>query len=205
MGRLCFVIMVSLLSKPEFQRRALPLSVQAWHGLVDAGLAPKRAELLRGVIVEKMPKSILHIKLAGRLWNLLQTLLTTGFWVRKEDPLTFGDSEPEPDVSVVRGAETDYRTHPSTAVLVVEVSISTLTEDREMAAIYAEAGVEEFWIVNGLSRCIEIYGDPRGGSYHAHRTVHLREVAVCGSLPGVAVNLDELFADLPEGLLPANA
>ncbi len=190
--------MVSLLAKPEFQKRALPLSVEAWHRLVDKGLAPKRAELLRGVIVEKMPKSILHIKLAGRLWLLLQSLLTTGFWVRKEDPLTLADSEPEPDVSVVRGAEADYQSHPATACLVVEVSVSTLTEDREMALIYAESGVEEFWIVNALSRCIEVHRDVVDGHYTHIQVVKTGELATCGSLPGVAVDVSALFDGLPE-------
>src|SRR5438067_441948 len=125
------------LKEPGFQRRAVPLSVKTWHWMIAEGLAPRRAELLRGVIVEKMSKSIVHIKLAGRLFTLAQKAVPSGYWVRKEDPITTSDSEPEPDVSVVAGDERDYSEHPVTAKLVVEVSVSTVAEDRELAAIYA--------------------------------------------------------------------
>jgi len=67
--------MVSLLTKPEFQRRAMPVSVEAWHGMIAQGLAPKRGELIRGVILEKMSKSILHAKLVSRLMRILQDAL----------------------------------------------------------------------------------------------------------------------------------
>ena len=58
--------MISL-QEPGFQKRAMPLSVKAWHGMIAQGLAPKRAELIRGAIIEKMSKSILHAKLNSRL------------------------------------------------------------------------------------------------------------------------------------------
>lgn len=187
--------MVSILSKPGFQRRAMPLSIKTWHQMIDAGLAPKRAELIRGVIVEKMSKSILHIKLTSRLLKLFQQLLGDRFWVRKEDPLTLKDSEPEPDLSVVMGREEDFQTHPSTARLVVEVSITTLSEDRDMAEIYAEAGVEEYWIVNGAERCIEVFRDPVDGHYQTQFRVAGDGALECAVLPEVRVNVAELFVN----------
>lgn len=187
--------MVSILSKPGFQRRAMPLSIKAWHQMIDAGLAPKRAELIRGVIVEKMSKSILHIKLTGLLLALLHSVLGEKFWVRKEDPLTLADSEPEPDVSVVEGQMADYDKHPTTARLVVEVSVSTLSEDREMAEIYAEAAVAEYWIVNGAERCIEVYRKPVAGRYEEVTRVIEGGVLECASLPAVRVNVSELFVN----------
>ncbi|WP_395718308.1 Uma2 family endonuclease [Prosthecobacter sp.] len=187
--------MVSILSKPGFQRRAMPLSIKAWHQMIDAGLAPKRAELLRGVIVEKMSKSILHTKLASRLFGLFQKLLGDRFWVRKEDPLTLRDSEPEPDVSVVDGSEKDFQQHPSSARLVVEVSVSTLSEDRDMADIYAEAGVAEYWIVNGAERCIEVFRDPANGHYQTQFRTTTDGVLECVALPEVRVNVSELFVN----------
>ena len=55
------------LKAPGFQKRALPLSVAAWHGMIRDNLAPARAELIRGVIIEKMSKSILHSKVSDYL------------------------------------------------------------------------------------------------------------------------------------------
>lgn len=88
--------MVSVLENPAFRKRALPLSVAAWHGLIAANLAPKRSELIHGVVIEKMSKSFLHTKLSAVLLELLQQSLSPEWRVRKEDPLTFADSEPEP-------------------------------------------------------------------------------------------------------------
>ena len=185
--------MQSILSNPSFQKRVLPLSVAAWHGMIRDGLAPERAELIRGVIIEKMSKSILHTRIAHRLFTQLQDALRHAYWVRKEDPLTFQDSEPEPDISVVTGDEPGYTAHPRTAALVIEVSISSLAEDRGMAAIYAEAGVEEYWVVNVPARCIEVFREPTKEGYTKTSTVGIDQVLQCGALP-VAVEISALFA-----------
>ncbi len=184
------------LHEPGFNRRILPLSVAAWHRMVEEGLAPEKSELLRGVIVGKTPKSILHIQLVGRLFLLLQALIGQAFWVRQEASMTLADSEPEPDISVVTGRDTDYRYHPTTAKLVVEVSISSLAEDRELAGIYAEAGVDEYWIVNAPGRVVEIYRDPSGGQYQTVVVCQGVDVAGCLSLPGVKVRIADLFAGI---------
>jgi Uma2 family endonuclease len=183
---------------PGFHQRALPLSVKAWHEMIAKGLAPRRAELIRGVIIEKMSKSMLHVQLSSVLFELLHATLGLLFWVRKEDPLTLTDSEPEPDISLVQGSRSDYLSgHPTTAKLVIEVSVTTLTDDREMAQIYAEAGVDEYWIVNAVERCLEIHRRPTPAGYEITEVVSIGSVAHCGSLSGVEVSVDDLFANLP--------
>src|SRR5437660_2976908 len=78
-----------------------PLSVEAYHALGEAGLIPERTELLYGFVYHKMPKSPPHTFLVLRLLRLLEPVLPPGFHLRPEQPLTFVDSEPEPDVAVV--------------------------------------------------------------------------------------------------------
>lgn len=172
----------------------MPLSVAAWHQMIEKGLAPERAELIRGVIIEKMSKSFLHTKLADALVELLRTAVSGLFWVRQEAPLTFKDSEPEPDISIVEGRRDDYQAHPVTARLVVEVSVSSLQVDREMASVYAEAEVAEYWIVNAAERCIEVYREPVNGRYQSQQRVAEGEVLECVALSGVSVNVAALFA-----------
>jgi Uma2 family endonuclease len=72
------------------------------------------------------------------------------------------DSEPEPDVAVVTGNPREYRdAHPTTALLIVEVADATLPYDRERKAnLYARAGIADYWIVNLLDRCLEVYRRP---------------------------------------------
>ena len=182
---------------PGLQKRALPLSVAAWHGMIRGNLAPARAELIRGAIIEKVSKSILHTKLSLRLFKLFSASLADEFWARVEAPLTFADSEPEPDVSIVTGREEDFLTHPATAALVAEVAVSTLADDRELADIYAENGVTEYWIVNAAGRCIEVYREPVAGHYTSMMTINEGQSVTCVALP-VTVDVAALFAGLPQ-------
>ena len=126
--------------------------------------------------------------------EFLRTAVSGLFWIRQETPLTFKDSEPEPDISIVDGRRDDYYAHPVTARLVVEVSVSSLLVDREMASFYAEADVAEYWIVNAAERCIELYRAPINGRYQSQQRVVEGEILECAALSAVRVNVAELFA-----------
>ncbi len=189
--------MIDLLTKPGFQKRAMPLSVKAWHEMIKNGLAPKRAELIRGVIVEKMSKSSIHVLVLDSLIDFLKSRLAGIYWVRQEAPLTLADSEPEPDLSVVDLNSRGLASHPSTARLVIEVAVTTLEEDREMADIYAEAGVQEFWIVNARAQNIEVYRRPTSSGYLETEIVSLGQTLKCSSLADVEVEVRALFEGLP--------
>ncbi len=190
--------MIDLLTKPGFQKRALPLSVKVWHDMIEKGLAPKRAELIRGVIVEKMSKSSIHVFVLDSLIDFLKARLAGVYWVRQEAPLTLADSEPEPDISVVDLNLRGLAYHPSTARLVVEVAVTTLEEDREMASIYAEAGVQEFWIVNAKAQNIEVYRQPTTSGYLETEILSPGQTLKCSSLAGVEIEVGQLFDGLPQ-------
>ena len=121
-------------------------------------------------------------------------LLPEGFSVRQDQPITLKDSEPEPDVSIVLGPESDYwDQHPTTAMLLIEVAITTPNLDREKAALYAEAGVQGYWIVLPRERKIEVHRQPQGEGFAEKETVTKGSLA-CRSVPAVSFELDELFA-----------
>ena len=98
---------VAILDRPGHKERLWPLSVEAYHALGEAGLIFKKTELLYGFVFNKMPKSPLHCALAERLRRLLETILPAGYLLRQEQPVSFGDSEPEPDLAVVMGKTED--------------------------------------------------------------------------------------------------
>src|ERR1044071_8122923 len=128
--------MAALLELPEVRERLSRLSVEEYHRLDEFNEHGRRTELIRGLIIEKMSKSPLYRIISWRLYKLLQSQLPEGYSVWKEEPLTFADSEPEPDISVTRGAEKDYtRSHPTTAELVIEVSIPSAALDRANASL----------------------------------------------------------------------
>jgi len=141
-----------------------------------------------------MAKSPLHRILAKRLYDFIVSILPNVFFVLKEEPLTLADSEPEPDISVVRGAEADFLTaHPSTAELVVEIAVSSPTLDRQNVLLYAEAGVKEYWIVLGRERKIEVYRKPEGGRYLETALFEANDTLQCSTVPEIRIRLGELF------------
>lgn len=187
--------MSTILEIPEVRHRVSPLSVEDYHRLGEYNEKGRRTELIRGILIEKMSKSPLHRVLASRLYRLFLAGLPEGFSVWKEEPLTFLDSEPEPDIAIVQGLETDFLSaHPHTAELVIEVAVSNPDLDRENASLYAEAGVKEYWIVLGSEKKVEVYRQPKQGKYLEQNVVGIRDTLVCGSVPGVPVRLAALFA-----------
>jgi Uma2 family endonuclease len=186
--------MSAILELPEVRERVSPLSVEEYHQLGEYNERGKRTELIRGILIEKMSKSPLHRTIVSLLFRLFLDRLPVGFTVWQEQPLTFVDSEPEPDISVTRGGERDFlKAHPTTAELVVEVAVSSPTLDRENASLYAEAGVKEYWIVLGRERQVEVYRRPENGRYQETLLLGGNETLECSSIPGVRVQAPELF------------
>jgi Uma2 family endonuclease len=139
-----------------------------YERLVDLGVfAGERLELLDGVLVVREPQGSPHAAIATKVGRLLAVAFGAGWHTRLHSPLALGEhSEPEPDVAVVAGEPEDYMAaHPSTAALVVEVADSSLRLDRRFkAAVYARAGLREYWIVNLVDRVLEVSREPQRAS-----------------------------------------
>jgi Uma2 family endonuclease len=184
----------TILDIPGVRERLSRLSVEEYHRLDEFNENGRRTELIRGIVIEKMSKSPLHSALAKRLYDLIAKILPPGFVIRREDPLTFADSEPEPDLAVVEGNEADlFRAHPTTASLVIEVAVSSAALDRENASLYAEAGVKEYWIVLGEAQQIEVYRQPLAGRYVEKRLYSVREIIECAAVPQIRFAVSDIF------------
>jgi Uma2 family endonuclease len=122
----------------------------------------KRVELIDGEIIEMPVQKAPHSMAILLARGALEAAFGPGHVVRTQAPLDLDpSSEPEPDVAVVPGSVRDYVAHPKTALLVVEVSETTLWLDRtRKAPLYARAGLAEFWIVNLVDRQLEVHRDP---------------------------------------------
>jgi Uma2 family endonuclease len=136
-----------------------------YERLVDLGVfAGEHLELLEGVLVVREPQGSPHAAITAQVARVLSAKFGAGWHTRVHSPLALGEhSEPEPDVAVVAGDPGDYfDAHPSTAALVVEVADSSLRLDRRFkAAVYAEAGLREYWIVNLVDRAVEVHRAPQ--------------------------------------------
>jgi Uma2 family endonuclease len=168
------------------RHRLSSLSVEEYHELGEYNTNGKRTELVRGIVIEKPRKSPRHSVVAVGLARLAERVVSEGFAVRVNAPLTFHDSEPEPDLAIVRGSDDDYqKAHPSTAVLVVEIVDGNDELERALASIYAEAGVDEYWIITVESREVEVYRLPVAGQYQEKTTV---ASVTCANVPGLHVS-----------------
>ena len=126
----------------------------------------------------------------------LQAAYEGPFMVRRQLPLALDpDSEPEPDIAVVVGKPRDFPSgHPNTAILVVEISDATLTQDRtRKVRLYARHGIPEYWILNVVDDCLEVYRDPTGETYQTKLTLRRGDTIT----PPKGINVIEVADVLP--------
>lgn len=153
-------------------------------------------ELVEGIIYDKPRQSPEHataLQLAG---EALRPLCPPGHFLRAQMPLALShDSEPEPDIALVAGSPLDYsRSHPTAALLIVEVSDSSLRKDRgPKRDLYARAGIPEYWILDLAGRTLEVYRDPVQGLYRFRQLLHDDDSASPLFAPAVAVPVLELL------------
>ncbi|WP_009544236.1 Uma2 family endonuclease [Crocosphaera subtropica] len=114
-------------------------SIDEWHKLVDSGvLEGKPVELLEGDIVKMSPEGIEHSYTNQSVSDYLRDLLKGQAQVRDSHPITLDNSEPEPDIAIVRLPQTIYCNHHPYAqdiYWLIEVSNNTLQKDLEQKVI----------------------------------------------------------------------
>ena len=173
------------------------MSIDQYHRLADAGLEEDfpHCELIDGVLVRKDMKSPEHEDATAWLLEwLMFSIDRARFQVRVGTALTLAESEPEPDLVVI-SRDTPRSRHAATAVLAIEVSWSSLRRDlNRKAALYAEAGVDEYWVFDVHARRIVVHRAPRDGTYAEVREAHAGEriAGIGAGLPELEV--DDLFA-----------
>jgi Uma2 family endonuclease len=175
-------------------------SVDDYEEMIRLGALTEndRVQLIRGEIVPKMPIGPRHSASVKRLSEVLFQRAVPAAIVGIQDPIHLPDSEPEPDVSVVRRRADRYASghpRPADVFLIVEVADSSLDDDRNiMLPLYAESGIQEYWIVNIPDECLEVYRGPRpDGTYQETRVLKRGESTDIAALPGVVVAVDEVL------------
>jgi Uma2 family endonuclease len=151
----------------------------------------ERFELLEGVLVVVYPEGPPHAWGVQQLNRILSRGLPDGLSVRVGNAWIASDiSVPGPDLAVVPDEYYGDR-HPSTALLILEVSQTSLRKDRGIKArIYAEAGVPEYWVVDVAGGVVHVHSDPLDGRYRTI-TVHGRGAIL--EAVGVPVPVDDVL------------
>lgn len=156
----------------------------------------ERVELIDGILYEMPPQSSFH-SVGVRLTNIaLNPLYQEGFDIRCQMPLALGfDAEPEPDLAVVPGHPLDHiPTHPTTAILIVEVADSSLMKDRKLKTrLYAHAGIPEYWLLNLVHWYLEVYREPKDGVYTSHTVLRAGDSVSPLSRPEASIPVASLL------------
>jgi Uma2 family endonuclease len=163
---------------------------------------PRRHQLIRGEIVDMGEQSMRHHTSVDAVVDALRAAFGPGFFVRNAGPLQFRDSKPEPDVSVLRGKRDDYLTEPppATALLVIEVALTSLTYDlTTKAELYATAGIADYWVIDLDGRELHVFRDPQHNvalnitTYRSHTTRAATESVSPLAAPGASVAVADLL------------
>ena len=172
---------------------------EEYEQAAEAGLfQDRRVELVDGALYDMAAQKSPHATSVRLVTRALDKLFKKGYDVRPQMPFSLGRlSEPEPDIAVVTGSPRDYRGHhPSTAVLIVEVADSSQYHDRKRkAALYAQAEIPDYWIVNLRFNHVEVLRDPGGGVYQTRQIYRRGETIAPLARPKAALLVDDLLPD----------
>lgn len=181
-------------------RKPRPFTVREYYTLASAGILrpDERVELIRGQILSLRPISPRHAHCVTCLSHLFILRVDAESMVSVHNPVrltTF--SEPRPDLALLVRKQIYAARHPrpDEAFLLIEVADTTLDYDREVKALlYAEEGIQEYWIVNLEEDCLEVYRQPGPKGYAETTTLQRGDEVQIQALPDVGMfSVDELL------------
>ncbi len=171
------------------------------RAMQEAGILTGRYELIDGEIFTKMSQNPPHA-CAVRLLIAWLTTLFGVLHVQCQLPIAVGDADPEhnnpePDGAVTIGPAADFAArHPGPAdlLLVAEVADSTLRSDRlAKAALYARAGIGEYWLLDIAGRQLLVHRQPDAVGYADVVVYGADELAATLALPDAPVRVADLL------------
>ncbi|MFN6572592.1 hypothetical protein A6770_03635 [Nostoc minutum NIES-26] len=173
-------------------------TIEDYHRMIEAGiLCDRQVELLNGEIVELTPEGPSHTFYGEELADYLRSCLTGQALIREARPITLADSEPEPDIAIVKPPRENYRDRhpdPEDIFWVIEVSESSLKKDLELKKqIYATANIQEYWLINLKSKQLIVFRSPTGTDYLSRQDISQGYIAPL-TFPTVQVLVERLLA-----------
>lgn len=139
------------------------------HGFFEQ----QRVELIEGELICKMGKNPPHVDIAALLLGWLIQVFGARF-VNIEAPINVAPednpaNEPVPDVIVLKPEFTGFRSarrQPKDLNLLIEIADTSLAFDlTTKAALYARAGILDYWIVDVAGRRLIVHRNPQEGQY----------------------------------------
>lgn len=191
-------------TNPDTLPARIRWSVEDYYKMAEAGLFDqRRVELIDGEIIEMSPQRNDHTAAVSLLAYALESAFPRNeFWIRTQAPLQLGPgNDPEPDIAVVRGSARTIKSHPTSALLVVEVSDTTLRYDQTIkASLYASYGIQDYWIVNLPAKTLNVYRGPVvddtqrfGFRYQSVQALNADAAIHALAAPSVAIRVSDIL------------
>lgn len=179
-------------------------TVKEYDAMLEKGILTEsdRLELVNGQIIQMSPQNPPHAAATKRSYDCLKSLLPTSVEIRSQLPVILNDdSEPEPDIAVVRLDAQEYSSsHPRAddVLLIIEISDSTLDFDLgDKALAYAKSEIEDYWVVDVRRRLVHVLRRPIDGVYVQRKILKVTDIASC-EIPLLFPNIEvPLFRLLP--------
>lgn len=168
--------------------------IHEWHRMGDAGIfVNQHIELIDGEILEMSPIGFNHSGHLNRLTSQFSQLIIGKAILSVQNPLQLSRfSEPEPDFMLLKPDADFYCTRhptPDDVLLLIEVSDSTLAFDQNQKLhLYARHYIAEYWIINLINNCIEVYRQPNGDSYANKITLQSGNINL-SQLPDITIDI----------------
>ncbi len=175
----------------------LKWTIEDYHQMIKSGIIiDKKCELIDGEIVEMSPELPNHYNTAKRSVSYLENLFKGKADIRFNGPITLSNSEPEPDIAIVKLPESKYdQNHPSAEdiFLLVEVANTSLNKDLSWKKkIYAEASIAEYWVIDLQNQELIVFRKPEKNNY-LEEIVWQKPIINTLAFPDIDVIVSKLF------------
>ena len=172
-------------------------SVDDYHRMIESGILNNRSvELLEGEIIAVSPKEPLHRFTNDSIAEYLRELLKGVAKVFEAHPITLSNSEPEPDIAIVRLPNTNYLTrhpYPKDIYWLIEISNTTLEDDlNRKKKIYAKEGINEYWVIDLKNTNLIIFREPSGNDYQNKLTLDRGTISSI-AFPNLNIEVRKIF------------
>jgi len=142
-------------------------TIREYHQLIELGFfsEDEHIELIEGELIIMSAKGTKHTTCCTKLLRELMQIIGNQATLKCQDPIVLpDDSEPEPDLVIVKNKEDDYLSNhptPEDIILIIEIAETSLFYDQQIKLnLYAKADIQNYWIFNLIDNQLETYTKP---------------------------------------------
>lgn len=175
------------------------ISIEQYDRMIASGVFDRqRIELIHGELRMMSPIGPSHEYTVDRLNRLsIECTPRDRVLVRIQNSIELPGSVSVPEPDIVWARNRSYlKSRPKAAdvLLLIEVADTSLEYDPgEKAELYAKARIADYWIINLVDGCVEVFRDPARGRYRSLQTFEPGEKIRPLAFPKIALAVDDLI------------